>query len=123
MNRSRLMLTAFASLMILTLTGVGHTADTPIYDWSSYERDLYRSYVEVEKLKNFEATLQYIIKKSDESGRKPPPGVLAECGYLLYKRGEFDSAIGYFEREAREWPESAVLMNRIIRRAQEASGK
>ena len=122
MNRSRLMLIAIASVMTLMLAGVGHTADTPLYYWSSYERDLYRSYDQLENVKDFEATLQQIIKKSDESARKPPPGMLAEYGYLLYQRGEFESAIDYFEREAREWPVSALLMNRIIKQAQEASG-
>jgi hypothetical protein len=116
------MLTVIASLMALTLSGFAHAADTSMYYWLNYERDLLQSYVQPEDLKEFEATLLNIIKTSDESDRKPPPGVLAEYGYLLYERGEFDPAIEYFEREAREWPESVVLMNRIIKRAKEGAG-
>jgi hypothetical protein len=122
MNISRLMLTVIASLMALTFSGFAHAADTSMYYWLDYERDLLQSYVQPEDLKEFEATLLNIIKTSDESDRKPPPGVLAEYGYLLYERGEFDPAIEYFEREAREWPESVVLMNRIIKRAKEGAG-
>lgn len=122
MNRSRLKLTAIASLMTLALSGVGHAADKTMYYWSTYVRDLHLAFLNPEKVKDFEATLLRIIKKSDESGRKTPPGLLAEYGYLLYERGEFDSAIDYFKREAGVWPESAALMNRIIKRAQQGSG-
>ena len=50
-----------------------------------------------------------------------PPGLLAEYGYVLYKRGEAKSAIEYFEREVTEWPESEALMKRIIERAKKGS--
>jgi len=122
MRRSRPWLIAIASLVALTFSGVGHAADASLYDWSNYERDFCRPCDEPEKLKAFETTLLQIIKKSDEAGRKPPPGVVAEYGYMLYERSEFDTAIDYFEREAREWPESQVLMKRMIARAREGGG-
>jgi len=110
---------AVVPLAALALASVGCASDTRTYYWSSYQYDLYRSYYEPSKAKKFEATLLRIIKKSDASGRKIPPGVLAEYGYFFYQRGEFDSAIHYFEREALEWPESEVLMERVIEQARE----
>ena len=122
MNLSRFQLAAIASLIILIFPGVIHAAAEDTYYWSSYERDLFLAYDQHAKMGNFEATLIRIIKNSEETGRKPPPGVLAEYGYILFGHGEFEFAIDYFERESREWPESAVLMNRIIKRAQDEAG-
>jgi hypothetical protein len=107
---------------VLVLASVGCASDDRTYYWSSYQDDLYKAYKSPKgRADDFEETLLRIIEKSDQSGRKTPPGVLAEYGYFLYQRGEFDSAIHYFEREAREWPESAVLMETMIRQAREGS--
>ena len=61
-------------------------------------------------------------QRSDSSGRKIGPGILAEYGYLLLKRGETESAIPYFEREAEVWPESRVFMRWVIEQARGGSG-
>jgi hypothetical protein len=122
MKRSGLECAAIAVLVTLSLSGVARAADTSLYEWWNYERDFYRAYDQSEKAQKFEATLLQIIEKSDEAGRKPPPGLLGEYGYVLYKRGETKSAIEYFQREASEWPESEALMKRIIERAQKGLG-
>ena len=114
-------------LVALALTGVGCASDSRTYYWSSYQWDSYsgpafgRSRAGPET-KKFEATLERIIERSDAAGRRTPPGVLAEYGYLFFKRGEMESAVRYFEREAREWPESAAFMNRMIEQAKQGSG-
>jgi len=45
------MFAAIASLITLTLSGVGHAADTSLYNWSTYERDLLESYVQPEPVR------------------------------------------------------------------------
>ena len=107
----------------VALTSVGCASDDRTYYWSSYQHDFYESIPRHVKddpekeSKPFQATLKRIIEKSDASGRKTPPGLLAEYGYFLLQRGDTESAIQYFEREAREWPESAGFMQHMIERA------
>lgn len=114
-------------LVALALASVGCASDNRTYYWSSYQWDSYsgpafgRSQGGPDS-KKFERTLKRIIERSDASGRKVAPGLLAEYGYLFFRRGEVDSAVLYFEREAREWPESTAFMNRMIEQAREGSG-
>jgi hypothetical protein len=90
------------------------------YQWSAYSgNQINQGGPESSK---FEATLERIIQKSDASGRKIAPGILAEYGYLLLKRGDAAEAIPYFEREAQEWPESEPFMRWVIEQAREVAG-
>ena len=90
------------------------------YQWSAYSgNQINRGGPDSPK---FETTLKQLIAKSDASGRKPAPGILAEYGYLLLKRGDAAAAIPYFEREAREWAESEAFMRQVITQAREVAG-
>lgn len=115
-------------LAAFALTSVGCASDNRTYVWSSYQHDFYESVPrhvkdDPQKLsKRLEATLKRIIAKSDAAKRKVPPGLLAEYGYFFFQRGEMDSAVTWFEREAREWPESAALMQRMVAQARAGSG-
>ena len=112
------------ALLLLASVGCGRR-DTRAHYWSSYQWSAYsgnqinRGGPESQR---FEQTLQRIIERSDAAGRKIGPGIPAEYGYLLWKRGETESAIPYFEREAEEWPESEVFMRWVIGEAREAAG-
>ena len=108
---------AAALVVLLWLPASGVADDHFKCFWSSYEYDLFYANTspgKPEKAERLEATLLKIIKQSDTSGRKPPPGILAEYGFFLYERGQIDEAIEYFEREAGQWPESEVFMERVI---------
>ncbi|MDH4110153.1 MAG: DUF4810 domain-containing protein [Gammaproteobacteria bacterium] len=108
---------AAALVVLLWLPSTGVADDQFKYYWSTYEYDLFYANTspdDPEKAERLEATLLKIIKQSDTSGRKPPPGILAEYGFFLYERGQTDEAIEYFEREAGQWPESRVFMERVI---------
>jgi hypothetical protein len=112
------------ALLLLASVGCGRR-DTRTHYWSSYQWSAY-SGNQINRggpeSKRFEETLQRIIQRSDSSGRKIGPGILAEYGYLLLKRGETESAIPYFEREAEVWPESRVFMRWVIEQARGGSG-
>lgn len=122
----RRLLALLTVTVILSAPALGARAtEDRLYYWSSYERDLFQAYYrpkQTERWQTFEATLLRIIEESDAAGRKPPPGLLAEYGYFLAERGEYDTAIEYFEREATEWPESAGWMERLIAKVREAAG-
>lgn len=110
---------------LLLLANTGCATDTRTYDWSSYQWSAY-SGNQINrggpKSKRFEATLKRIIEQSDAAKRKPPPGVLAEYGFLFFERGEMDTAVQYFERESGEWPLSEVFMSWMIEQARGGSG-
>jgi hypothetical protein len=113
------------SLGTLTQASVSHAGKKRLYDWSSYERDAYllAKSPSPENAARFEATLRRIISNADDAGRKPAPGLLAEIGYFFYQRGEFASAMDYFERERATWPESATLMSKMIQRSKEGAAQ
>ena len=123
-SRSRFAATvsfAIAALAMQTLCGVVYAADKRMYYWSGYQHAISSANDTPEKVKSSEAALLRLIKKSDEAGRRVAPGVLAEYGYFFFERGQFDTAIYWFEREIGEWPESAVLMKKMIERARQGS--
>lgn len=126
MKKSRIKFAAIVSLATAVLamqafSAAVYAADKRMYYWSGYHNAIASANDTAEKVKSSEAALRRLIKKSDEAGRRIAPGLLAEYGYFFFERGEFDTAIYWFEREIGEWPESAVLMKKMIRRAREGS--
>jgi len=96
-------------------TGCGAKA---LYDWGPYEESLQASYVTHDDATAWSA-LEATIASAERAGHRVPPGVCAEYGFLLYKRGRRDAAIQYFEREARLFPESKPLMDRLVAKIRE----
>lgn len=126
MNKSRVKFAATVSFAITALAmqalfGVVYAAEKRMYYWSGYQHAISSTNNTPEKVNSSEAALRSLIKKSDEAGRRIAPGLLAEYGYFFFERGEFDTAVYWFEREIGEWPESSVLMKKMIERAREGS--
>ena len=46
------------------------------------------------------------------------PGLYAEYGFLLMRRGENERAIKYYKKEKELWPEATVFMDSMIQTAQ-----
>jgi len=99
--------------LILSLTSCVSTT----YDWKNYDGKLYRFYSN-QDINELLLSLEQIIK-SGEAKDRVPPGIYAEYGYLLYETGKYEESIVYFEKEQNLWPESAVLMQKMIRNAQQ----
>jgi hypothetical protein len=97
-----------------TLAGCAPPA---LYQWGDYEDSLYRRYVK-EDIAGAEAYLRETIVAGELKSRVPP-GVYADYGFLLYRRGDYAGAIEYFEKEKRVFPESAALMSKLIERIQQ----
>lgn len=87
------------------------------YAWQNYDQKLYNHYKSPEKQNKFTDDLKKIIVKSETNGRIPP-GIYAEYGYALYEQGKLPEAIEYFQKEQVRWPESKVLMIKMISNAQ-----
>jgi hypothetical protein len=91
------------------------------YAWGKYDSTLYRHYKDPQdKEKNLE-NLKEIIENAEKEERVPP-GLYAEYGYALYETGNISEAIINFEKEKAKWPESNILMEKMIRNAMRQEG-
>ena len=91
-------------------------ASTRKYAWNDYDSVLYVHY---KKPMEKEAHLERLkeIVTTAEAEDRVPPGLYAECGYCYFEMGNMYEAILYFEKEKAKWPESNVLMEKMIRNA------
>lgn len=92
---------------------LGACGKQTMYAWGDYEGSLYSYYKDPEKVEELMTALDNTIVNAGES-RRVPPGIFAEYGYLLLVRNKGGEAIEYFAREKAAWPESAVLMDKMI---------
>ncbi|MGY6214449.1 DUF4810 domain-containing protein [Methylolobus aquaticus] len=97
-------------------------APKTLYNWGGYEDSLYLRYT----------AQDFTQAETEAAGTLPttahplrvPPGVYADYGFLLYRRGDYARAIQYFEKEKATYPESSLLMTRLIDRVrQRTEGK
>ena len=88
-------------------------APRPLYDWGRYEESLQASYVSHDDDQVWSG-LEATVTAAERSRHRLPPGACAEYGFALYRRGDRDRAITYFEREAQLFPESKPLMDKLI---------
>jgi len=101
------------TLLVLLLTGCQKQG---IFYWGDYSKTYY------DEMKNpCEATgaahlktLETIIEQSKAKNLAVPPGVHAEYGFIMLKAGKTEVAIVNFEQEKALYPESRLLMDRLI---------
>lgn len=96
----------------------GACAAPTLYPWGGYDEVLYAHYQSPQDHAAFVERLKTIVLEAEQSGRKVPPGIYAEYGHALYEEGQYDQAILYFQKERDLWPESRVLMEKMVANAQ-----
>ncbi|MDZ8118482.1 DUF4810 domain-containing protein [Pontiella agarivorans] len=112
MNRKLLL---YCCAVPLFLSGC---AAPTLFTWGNYDQWLYENYKNPKNDEVLYADLSALI--SDYESRKNPqtkplaPGLYAEYGFLLMRRGENKKAIEYYNKEKALWPESAVFMDHMI---------
>lgn len=98
-----------------------------LYEWGNYDQWLYENYKNPKNDEELYVDLTELITQYEN--RKNPsvkplaPGLYAEYGFLLMRRGENERAIEYYNKEKALWPESAVFMDSMIQLARIAEGK
>lgn len=92
-------------------------APTTMYHWRGYDAALYAHYRNPTDRGPWLEALQTAILEAETQGLQVPPGLYAEYGYALLEDGKAQEAVGYFKKEKEKWPESAVLMEKMIRNA------
>ncbi len=96
------------------------------YVWGSYETELYDYYEDPEQLESLMKALETAIADGEESAKntgsaggaktnRVAPGLYAEYGYLLMLKNQNARAKSYFKKEKQSWPESTVLMDKMIK--------
>ena len=93
--------------------GASACAPTTLFEWGSYEPALYAYAQNPENRGTYKEALEKAIQRGRDRNAVAP-GLLAELGYLHMEAGEKAEAIALFEEERTRFPESAVLMNRVI---------
>jgi hypothetical protein len=86
-----------------------------MYRWGGYDQALYDHYKNPQNRDEFVAKLSGVIDEAEKSGGVVPPGCYAEYGWALYEGGRQGEAVAYFEKEAKQWPESRPFMDKLIR--------
>lgn len=97
---------------LLALSLVGCAGTKSMYDWGGYQPAI-TNYYKNNDASAFEEKLTEAVSKS-EASKKVPPGLHAELGYLLYERGDLAGAAKEFAREKELFPESSLLMDKML---------
>ncbi|MBI3903429.1 MAG: DUF4810 domain-containing protein [Nitrosomonadales bacterium] len=101
----------------LILTGCVNKPTT-LYQWGSYEDQIYAMYSDPgkvpveEQIQNLERDYQ----QARAENKSVPPGYQAHLGYLYFQLGKTDQALQSFETEKILFPESTLYMDHLIAR-------
>ena len=102
------------ALIIGAALAVSACSTTPktLYTWGDYQKTLI-NYAKDSDEAAFEAGLRTSIDLA-EADSAVPPGLYAELGYLLYANGNVADATPLFIKERELFPESTILMDKLI---------
>lgn len=111
-------------LTLIITAALGMTScvtNKPLYTWGNYDVTTY-NYIKNETEKSLDDLLETYAKlmENQKGERKTvPPGLCADYGFLLYKKGEKNKAIEMLKMEIALYPESATFITRIIKKLEE----
>lgn len=115
MGSRRIYIGWFYLAIATSLIGCGGPS---LFYWGDFEQGLYDRYV-TEQHAQADAYLFETITDAEQHHQKVPPGAYADYGFLLFKRGDRNGAVAYFEKEKQAFPESSALMTKIIDRVKQ----
>lgn len=97
----------------VVLTGC-QSPDT--YYWGHYENLVYVMYAKPDKVPPQEQAevMEADLQKAIAANKPLPPGFHAHLGYVYFELGKLDLAQREFEAEKKQFPESAVFMDRML---------
>lgn len=124
-------ITSMKNLFTLAVLSAGlfltacSTGTHGLYQWGSYEDQVYAMYTTESKTSPQEqlAKLEADGEKARASNRTPPPGYYAHIGYLYFETGNPERAVASFQTEKTLFPESRPYMDRLISRFKNKDAK
>jgi len=110
-HRFILLLLPFAAAMLLL-----GCRSPDIYYWGNYEKVIYGMYAHPDKVPPEAQVLKLEedMHKAVSANKPLPPGFHAHLGYVYFQLGKSDLARQEFENEKKQFPESAVFMDRML---------
>ncbi|MCH7390504.1 DUF4810 domain-containing protein [Acinetobacter dispersus] len=107
----------FTSLITIGLVGCA-AGPQPLYSWGSYTQQTYLMYNQPEKATPSAQIikLEAEIEKAKAKNLAVPPGLYAHLGLLSLQVNNAQKAVEYFQLERQVYPESRVLMDRLLRK-------
>ncbi|MDO3664668.1 MULTISPECIES: DUF4810 domain-containing protein [Acinetobacter] len=107
----------FTSLITIGLVGCA-AGPQPLYSWGSYTQQTYLMYNQPEKATPSAQIikLEAEIEKAKAKNLAVPPGLYAHLGLLSLQVNNAQKAVEYFQLERQIYPESTVLMDRLLRK-------
>lgn len=103
--------------LLVLLAATGCAGQQGMYHWGDYDAALYQHYKTPAEREAWVASLKTTLVEAEQQGRRLPPGLCAEYGYALLEEGSSQEAVSWFEKEKAKWPESTLLMDKMIRNA------
>lgn len=102
----------------------GCATQPELYYWGSYEQLLYDMYKNPGKATAPEQIdkLETDISKATNAQKRVPPGVYAHLGVMYASLGYVEQAESAFSQEIQLYPESRVLIEGMMKRAQGGEG-
>ncbi|MDM1323115.1 MULTISPECIES: DUF4810 domain-containing protein [Acinetobacter] len=103
--------------MSLSLVGCA-SGPKSLYSWGTYPQQTYLLLSVPEKTSPQEqiAKLEKDIEKAKAKNAAVPPGLYAHLGLLNLNLNNGPRAVEYFELERQVYPESTVLMDRLLKK-------
>ena len=111
----------------MVLAGLGllagcQPAPKPLYQWESYQPQVYEYFKGEPKEAQIEA-LERDLQKINASGRSAPPGYHAHLGMLYLSMGKDDQMVQQFRTEKALFPESGPYMDFLLKNAKAGDAK
>ena len=105
------------AVMSLSLVGCA-SGPQSLYSWGTYPQQTYLLLSVPEKTSPQEqiAKLEKDIEKAKAKNAAVPPGLYAHLGLLNLNLNNGQRAVEYFELERQVYPESTVLMDRLLKK-------
>lgn len=105
-----------AAALCLAVLAFGAGCAEPRYHWGAYEDLLYRMNANPGEAPP-QAQIDRLSRDVEEAraaGKPVPPGVHAHLAYMMILGGNGAGAAGHLEMERRLYPESAVMVDRML---------
>lgn len=99
---------------LLMLAGCAGNAPKKLYTWGDYQETVYDYYTHKTSPQEQIAALQKVIQTSKKENRPVPPGFHTHLGMLYATTGQTGLAVGEFNNEKQQYPESTAYMNFLI---------
>ena len=107
-----------ALISFIAFFAFSRATSKPLYSWYDYQKDYY-NYIKKADNKSLDElikTYEKIIEKQKATRGTVPPGVYADYGYILMKKGKTAEAKAMFAKEVELYPESEVFVGSILKR-------